>query len=235
MSPILTVVAASVTMFAATNVDDIFLLTLFFARCVPTRRIVAGQYLGFAAIVAVTLAAVWTVGLAVPRAWVRPLGILPIAIGMKELLQTRKGRRVPKADGSLSMLRIAAITLANRADNIGVYVPFFMISQSYLWLVLAVYGSLILIWCAVPNRLEGTRPLGPLDWAVCTDRVGKLPFAVHVTLTLRWIKANATTTACATLSLLPAVVLAARCRALASVLSSTRRRPAQESARESLR
>lgn len=83
--------------------------------------------------------------------------------------------------------------------------------------------------------LDGTRPLGPLDWAVCTDRVGKLPFAVHVTLTLRWIKANATTNACATLSVLPAVVLAARCRALASVLSSTRRRAAQESARESLR
>jgi hypothetical protein len=105
MSPILTVVAASVTTFAATNVDDIFLLTLFFARRVPTRRIVAGQYLGFAAIVAVTLAAVWTVGLAVPRAWVRPLGILPIAIGMKELLQTHKGRRVPKADGSTTRTR----------------------------------------------------------------------------------------------------------------------------------
>jgi cadmium resistance protein CadD (predicted permease) len=158
MSPILTVVAASVTTFAATNVDDIFLLTLFFARRVPTRRIVAGQYLGFAAIVAVTLGAVWTVGFAVPRVWVRLLGILPMAIGMKELIQTHKGRRVPKADGSLSMLRIAAITLANGADNVGVYVPFFMVSQSHLWLVLAVYGSLILIWCAVGKWL-GSHPI----------------------------------------------------------------------------
>jgi cadmium resistance protein CadD (predicted permease) len=52
MSPLLTVLAASVTTFAATNLDDIFLLTVFFARRVPTRRIVAGQCLGFAAIIA---------------------------------------------------------------------------------------------------------------------------------------------------------------------------------------
>jgi cadmium resistance protein CadD (predicted permease) len=32
MSPLLTVLAASVTTFAATNLDDIFLLTVFFAR-----------------------------------------------------------------------------------------------------------------------------------------------------------------------------------------------------------
>lgn len=39
---------ASVTTFAATNIDDICLLTIFFfARRVPARRIVAGQYLGF--------------------------------------------------------------------------------------------------------------------------------------------------------------------------------------------
>jgi cadmium resistance protein CadD (predicted permease) len=49
MRPILKVLAASVTTFAATNVDDIFLLTLFVVRRVPTRRIVAGPYIGFAA------------------------------------------------------------------------------------------------------------------------------------------------------------------------------------------
>jgi cadmium resistance protein CadD (predicted permease) len=94
MSPILTVLAASVTTFAATNVDDMFLLTVFFARRIPTRRMVVGPYLGFAAIVAVTFAAVWMAGLAVPRAWVQLLGILPIAIGIEELLQAQKARRM---------------------------------------------------------------------------------------------------------------------------------------------
>jgi len=63
MSPVLAVLAASATTLAATNVDDIFLLTLVFARRVSTRRIVAGQCLGFAAIVTVSFAAAWTVSL----------------------------------------------------------------------------------------------------------------------------------------------------------------------------
>ena len=153
MSPVLTVLAASATTFAATNVDDIFLLTMFFARRVPTQRIVVGQYLGFAAIVAVSFAAAWTVGLAIPRAWVRLLGVLPLAVGIKELLQMRKARRAPGTDGSLSVFSIAAITLANGADNIGVYVPFFVVSRSHLWLVLAVYALLLLVWCAVGKWL----------------------------------------------------------------------------------
>ena len=81
MSPLLTVLAASVTTFAATNLDNIFLLTVFFARRVPTRRIVAGQYLGFAAIILLSFAGLWAVGLTIPKAWIRLLGILPLVNG----------------------------------------------------------------------------------------------------------------------------------------------------------
>ena len=81
MSPVFTVLAASVTTFAATNLDDFFLLTVFFARRVATRRIVAGQYLGFAAIVLVSLAGVWAAGAAAHQGWIRLLGIFPLAIG----------------------------------------------------------------------------------------------------------------------------------------------------------
>jgi cadmium resistance protein CadD (predicted permease) len=73
MSPVLRALAASVTTFAATNLDDLFLLTVFFARRVPTRRIVAGQCLGFAAIVIVSLAGVWA-GLDAPECTaIRPI------------------------------------------------------------------------------------------------------------------------------------------------------------------
>ncbi|HYL14601.1 MAG TPA: hypothetical protein VEV41_16270 [Terriglobales bacterium] len=43
MSRVFTVLAASVTTFAATNLDDVFLLTVCLGRRVATRRIVAGQ------------------------------------------------------------------------------------------------------------------------------------------------------------------------------------------------
>ena len=150
MSPLLSVLAASVTTFAATNLDDLFLLTVFFARRVATRRIVGGQCLGFAAIVLLSLAGVFAVGAAVPHGWVRVLGIFPCAIGIKELIQLRnsKSTRGAERNGSLSVFSIAVITLANGADNIGVYVPFFFASRSHLWLVLATYGLLVLVWCA---------------------------------------------------------------------------------------
>lgn len=151
MSPLLSVLAASVTTFAATNLDDIFLLTVFFARRIPTRRIVAGQFLGFVSILVASCVMAWGIGLTIPLKWVRLLGILPLAIGAKELFRTHrsKPRNTAATDGSLSVFSIAAVTLANGADNIGVYVPFFLVSRPHLWLVLIVYGLSILVWCAV--------------------------------------------------------------------------------------
>jgi cadmium resistance protein CadD (predicted permease) len=160
MSPVFTVLAASATTFAATNVDDLFLLTMFFARRVATRRIVAGQYFGFAAIVMVSLAGVWAAGAAVPQGWIRLLGIFPLAIGVKALVKLHhsKSTRAAERHGSLSVFSIAVITLANGGDNIGVYLPFFVAGRSHLWLVLATYGLFVLVWCASGKWL-GSHPL----------------------------------------------------------------------------
>jgi cadmium resistance protein CadD (predicted permease) len=53
MNSMLVALTASVTTFAVTSFDDLVLLTLFFAHRIPTRRIVAGQHLGFGAIISV--------------------------------------------------------------------------------------------------------------------------------------------------------------------------------------
>lgn len=184
MSSVVNVLAASVTTFAATNLDDIFLLTVFFARRVPTRRIVAGQYLGFAAAVVVSFALVWCVSLSIPRGWTRILGILPLAIGVKELVHIHRLHAIhaERAAGSLSVLSIAVITLANGADKVGVDVPFFVASRTHLQLVLVVYGLLVLVWCAVGKWFARH---GSLDYASCADRAGRLYSTVHVTATVR--------------------------------------------------
>jgi cadmium resistance protein CadD (predicted permease) len=141
----LTAFSASVTTFTATNVDDAFLLTLLFARRIPARRIVAGQYVGFGAIVAVSLIAA-SAALAIPHRWVRFLGVLPLAIGIKQTLLTRRPNpEQPRA--SYGAASIALLTLSNGADNIGVYVPFFVIGRAYLWLILIVYAVLLALWC----------------------------------------------------------------------------------------
>ena len=157
MNQYLAVLSASITTFAVTNIDDAFLLTFFFARRIPTRRIVAGQYAGFAAIVGISL--IGFVGaLAMPHRWIHFLGVLQLAIGIRRLLQARRtGAERPLAGGE-SVASIALVTLSNGADNISVYVPFFVIGRSNLWLILLVYAALVALWCFV-GRWLGNQPL----------------------------------------------------------------------------
>jgi hypothetical protein len=77
MNPLLGVLAASVMTFAATNVDDLLLLTFLFARRIPTGRVVAGQYLGFLGIVTLSLCGVW-LALGMPHSWIRLLRHYPV-------------------------------------------------------------------------------------------------------------------------------------------------------------
>jgi len=148
----LAVLSASTTTFAVTNIDDAFLLTFFFARRIPMRRIVAGQYAGFAAIVVISLIGVWG-ALAVPHRWIRLLGVLPLAMGIKRLLQARRTAAEQLLSSTESVASIALVTLSNGADNIGVYVPFFVIGRSNLWLILIAYAALVLLWCFVGRWL----------------------------------------------------------------------------------
>ena len=112
----------------------------------------AGQYLGFAGIIVVSLIGVW-VALAIPHRWIRVLGLLPLTIGIKELLQTRRTEPQKRSSNNYSLISIALVTLSNGADNVGVYVPFFLISRPYLWIILITYTVLIAIWCFIGRWL----------------------------------------------------------------------------------
>jgi cadmium resistance protein CadD (predicted permease) len=151
MNSILVVILASVATFAVTNIDDLVLLTLFFAQRVPGRIVVIGQCLGFAGIVALSLVG-FSAAVAGSHAGIRFLGLLPLALGLKQLVRMRRAewKSGTRATG---VLGIAAVTLANGADNIGVYVPFFVINHARLWLVLVVYAALVLLWCLVGKWL----------------------------------------------------------------------------------
>jgi cadmium resistance protein CadD (predicted permease) len=148
----LAVLLASLTTFAVTNIDDAFLLTFFFARRIPMRRIVAGQYAGFAAIVGISLIGVWG-ALAVPHRWIRLLGVLPLAMGIKRLLQARRTAADRLLASTESIASIALVTLSNGADNISVYMPFFVIGRSHLGLILIEYAALVACWCFVGRWL----------------------------------------------------------------------------------
>ena len=88
MNELITAIPTGFTAFTATNLDDVFILMLFFSQVNATfrrRHIVLGQYLGFGTLVLISLPGFFG-SLVMPQDWVGMLGILPIAIGISRLL-----------------------------------------------------------------------------------------------------------------------------------------------------
>jgi len=130
--------------FAATNIDDMFVLTLFFSQTPRRWPVVFGQYLGFTALIAISLAGFFG-GRILLHEWIRFFGLVPIAIGIKKLLV--KPDDHPKRAG-VSVLDVALVTFANGGDNIGIYAPLFAISAAaQLIELLAVFYLLLGVWC----------------------------------------------------------------------------------------
>ncbi|WP_369198593.1 cadmium resistance transporter [Streptomyces djakartensis] len=164
------VIGQAAGLFAVTNIDDILILALFFAQGAghpgSTRRVVLGQYLGFAAILAVAVAAAF--GATFLPEWAIPyLGLLPLALGLRAAWHAWKDHRDGGAEedeaetkeSGPSPLEVAAVTFANGGDNIGVYVPVFATAGPGGMTVYAVvFLALVAVWCFA-GRFFATRPV----------------------------------------------------------------------------
>ncbi|MFF1742301.1 cadmium resistance transporter [Streptomyces mirabilis] len=161
------IVGQAVGLFAVTNIDDILILSLFFAQGAgdhaAARRIVLGQYLGFAAILAVAVAAAYGATF-LPEAAIPYLGLLPLGLGLKAAWQAWQSRgdedgEEEVAEGGPGALEVAAVTFANGGDNIGVYVPVFASAGVGGMSVYAVvFLVLVAVWCFA-GRFFATRPV----------------------------------------------------------------------------
>jgi cadmium resistance protein CadD (predicted permease) len=132
----LATMGTAIAVFVATNIDDIVLLAVFFGDTRLRRNaIVIGQYLGIGALIAVSVAAAYAV-LAVPPGWPALLGVIPLALGLKQLWSLGRNQSDDDDDPSAAerqvegrmhsqILAISAITVANGADNLSVYIPLF--------------------------------------------------------------------------------------------------------------
>lgn len=145
---------------AATNIDDIFVLSLFFAqRNLKRWHVVAGQYLGLASLIAISLVGYFA-QLIIPQKWIGLLGLAPIAIGIKKLIDWQQGKEneTARQTNTASVFTVAAVTFANGGDNIGIYVPLFANSDATALLItLITFGALIAVWCVVGYYL-GNHP-----------------------------------------------------------------------------
>ncbi len=168
MSGLVTAIPTGAAAFIATNIDDIVILTLFFSQLSATfrrRHIVVGQYLGFAALIIVSLPG-FLGGFILPQRWLGLLGLLPIAIGLSGLLNRDEDTEQVEEETELSdpstlasflspqAYSVAAITVANGSDNVGIYVPLFASSTlESLVAILGVFFVMVGVWCYAAYKL----------------------------------------------------------------------------------
>ena len=175
-SSVLVALGIGIIAFASTNIDDVFLLSAFFADPhLRARSVVVGQFAGIGTLVAVSALAALA-AIAVPERWIVLLGLVPLALGVRKLwLLGRSG--APDGDGAeasrlqdrerrlegraLSQtLAVMAVTVANGGDNLSVYIPLFAKDRNLIPLYALVFAVMTGIWCAagyalVNNRLAG--------------------------------------------------------------------------------
>jgi cadmium resistance protein CadD (predicted permease) len=137
----------STSAFVSTNIDDLFLLVGFFSdRSFSRGLIFAGQILGMAIIVAISLVAASAAALAISPAHVGLLGVAPIVIGIGKLL--RLGKEEEGQPTAVGILQVATVTVVNGGDNIAAYTPIFATQGSReMSATLAIFGVLTLVWC----------------------------------------------------------------------------------------
>jgi cadmium resistance protein CadD (predicted permease) len=162
------VLGQAVGMFAVTNLDDIVVLALFFGQAhgrAGAIRVVIGQYLGFAAILAASIIGALGAGL-LPESIIPYLGVLPLFLGLRAAWSAWRDREnhdqdepEAKSFSGPSIWQVAAVTLANGGDNIGVYVPIFAVAGiKGMTVFVAVFLIGVALWC-LAGRYFATRPV----------------------------------------------------------------------------
>ena len=165
----ISLIGIGATSFAATNIDDLFILMAFFAnrRSFPTLHVVLGQYVGMGALLAIGIVGS-LIALVVPNNLIGLIGIFPIAIGTKELLELRKkddddeeepaAAKQPSQRSKwiayLPFLAVTAVTFSG-GEEIGIYASVFAINNetSEIIVIILVVMGLTGVWCGVASYL----------------------------------------------------------------------------------
>src|SRR5690625_2482587 len=155
---LLTPILQAIGLFVATNIDDIIVLSLFYARGAgqrgTTRKILLGQYLGFGGILLAAVVVSLGARSFLPEAVLPYFGLIPLALGLYAAWRAWRDRaegddEAKIAGKQVGVLTVAGVTFANGGDNIGVYVPVFATASTtavvvYCVVFLALVGLLVL-------------------------------------------------------------------------------------------
>lgn len=150
-------IVTSIILYSGTAVDLLIILMLFFAKRKSRKDIIniyLGQFLGSVSLILISLLFAFVLNYIPSKEILGLLGLIPIFLGLKVLLLgdsdgeaiAKDGLR--KDDKNLIFL-VAMITFAScGADNIGVFVPYF-ITLNLANLIVALLTFLVMIYLLV--------------------------------------------------------------------------------------
>jgi cadmium resistance protein CadD (predicted permease) len=157
MGHLLSVAGLAVVAFVATNIDDLLLLVALFADPRFTAsQILLGQFIGMAALIALSLAGA-LLAIIVPAGWLGLLGLVPLSLGVLQLVRRDRGASAlptPPAASSSQLVLIALVTVANGGDNLSLYIPLFSVHPpSEIAIFTGIFLLLTALWCAIAHAL----------------------------------------------------------------------------------
>jgi cadmium resistance protein CadD (predicted permease) len=146
-------IITSLLAFVSTNIDDIFILMLFYGRRnQKSINIVLGQYLGIGTLVLISFVGA-AIGSLMDQMYIGLLGLFPIYLALKNVLQQEESDdEVPMA--GMGIISISGVTIANGGDNIGVYVPL-LTTMTVIGKVcmVVVFAIMTYAWCMAARYL----------------------------------------------------------------------------------
>ncbi|WP_165824021.1 cadmium resistance transporter [Pseudochryseolinea flava] len=154
--PILELILTSALAFIATNIDDLFLLTLFFGdRHYKSPNIYIGQIMGIGVLIGISIIISYA-GNFISPVFIGFLGLFPIYLGVKQLFNNEDEENENISISPKNMIiGVALVTIANGGDNVGVYVPLFAALSSFEKIgMVGVFLLMTLLWCVIANYLS---------------------------------------------------------------------------------
>lgn len=152
----------SLLTFVSTNIDDIFILTLFYGnKRFKEREIVTGQLLGIGSLIFISLLAS-LIGLLIPMPYIGLLGLFPIYLGVKALWHQHNQNENDVSDLNIdkahkpqgNTLSVAGVTIANGGDNIAIYIPLFAtLTWPHKLTMVMIFLVMTLVWCILARYL----------------------------------------------------------------------------------
>ena len=140
----------AVLSFVSTNIDDIFVLMVLYTQATDSKailQVIIGQYLGIGALS--VLGIFGALGTQIfPPQYIGLLGFLPLFLGVRTWMSHQHNPEDQGQETQIGFFSVFLLTIANGADNIGVYIPVFSgYTLLDIFITLVIFAGMTGLWC----------------------------------------------------------------------------------------